>query len=1356
MKYKHILGLDIGTNSLGWSLIKEYEDTSIEIIKTGVHIFPIGTRVDEVTGKEKTKNEQRRSYRGASRNRYRFKLRRKNLKRILEKLGMLPDYSVYYKEKGKGQSYELYKLRSDAIDSAADVPLKELGRIFMLLNKYRGFKSNAKKLGVKDQDAGIVVKGYAELQELMKRRQCKTIGEYFFKMHELGKEWYEQDKWHNPNEPIDERAFNENDEFILFNSNGIRRHFGRYTLRDMYLNEFDEIWRTQKSKENYPEIFTGSKAEYDAILTLPHKEKINALKEFKKTNYWQIRDYCIYYQRPLKSAKRFISNCQLERGEYEIKQLETEENNSEKLIQKKIWKKKARKGAPKSHPYFQEFRIWQKLHQISYSSVSEDVFQQGLKREWFSPIAELMMLRYEIYLNKTPKVEKDGKLWIGKILKDNKLIADDNDYTFFIDKTDEDVIHDEKNANRITGNVTYASFIEALGKETFEKLINETTVRKEQLSSSETIEVLEPKIIQLWQTLYMARDGLFREEEWLRSILSENSKWGFDEAQINRLIENGLIPDYGAYSIKVLKAILPSMRKGLSEYEALKATNRGYINDDNTIGKKVQLKGKISQLKYQELRNPVVEKALSKTIKLVNVILERYDSEMNRDNFEIRIESTRQLRKPRSERENERRKNIEKDKLRQNYATFLTKYKDEIGINRIVHKNDSLVGKYELWLEMNMNEDDEIFKSEFKSFNKITKDEDRLKHKLWLECGRRCPYTGKTINLTDLFSSNVEIEHIIPMSRSLNDSFINKTLCYRTTNALKGKMTSMEFATKNGKSELSRFKNYIKNGFHHFSEEKKKLFLAENVPIGFSNNQLANTSYIAKFTKTKMQEVCKNVQFTNGSATWELRNYDWLLSNLLDKIRYEEETGVDMDEIYTVYYRYINDFKNWYRKKYKTTDFDLKKIDLKTDLNIKIYITETNNDVIYFFDEIEKFKQYRNKNGKKDRSDHRHHAIDAFLTASCSPRIVQLLSTFNALKEEGKLEEREKVERNFNYLDLKDSIKNILVSHSEKQTLIKKRTNRVKTKQGIKKQITYAPQGKLHEESFYTKRNGNTVRRVKLFDPQAQQKVAFSSVEKLNYEKGEKWPYVADKELYEIVKSRLQSLGKAAFTKESMEQNPFYRASPLDPIENKSKKGKPLPIVKSVRKVFNVDRTLIQLPAKDENGKVINGNRYADNESNYIQVFYKNGKKKFARPVTFFNAVKNKRCGELIFPDEIEYKDLIYGVDSEMPFLKVGDIIIVHTLEEKGKLEDLSFIKERLYKVNGIGTLITPNKEYGNYEYGRISLHKIKIAKIDGYPNQKDIEKAVEMNSFTMSHDKFNGTRVRINILGEIEIIKDE
>lgn len=1367
MKYKYVIGLDIGTNSLGWCLIKEYEDGHIEIIKSGVHIFPIGTIVDDKSNKEKTKNEQRRAYRGASRMRYRFKLRRKNLKIILDKLGMLPDYSKLFKPYSKNekkqtvailrsQSYNLYKLRANAIYPENKIDLKEIGRIFMLLNKYRGFKSNAKKLQKKDSEAGEMEKGYKNLQKLIDDSGSQTIGEYFFKMHEKAKDWFDNDKWHNANEPIDERAYNDNGDFILFNSNGIRRHHGRYALRDMYYNEFDKIWAAQKN--HYPEIFTGSKQEYSEIMNKPYKERIKALKEFKKTNYWHIRDYCIYYQRPLKSQKKYVSNCQFEKGNFEIKKHEVIENGIANIKEKRIWKKKARKACHKSNPLFQEFRIWQKLHQISYSSVIEDVFKKPIKPEWLPIIAEYLMSNYEIYLNETKKAKSDNKYWIGRLLQEKDFIDNSDDYNFFIDKADEDVIDDDKNENKIAGNITYASFLEALGKETFSKLKNEIIKREEQINKEDRAEIEENKLIQLWNTLFQAKDGLFKEDNWLKCLLTEETKWNFTPEQADNLISKGLISDYASYSSKVLKTILPYMRQGLNEFDALKAVGRNYINDDNTVGQRIQLKEKISQLAYQELRNPVVERAISKTIKLVNALLEKYKDEIDKETFEIRIESTRQFRKPRQERENERRKNAEKDKLREQYAEFLNKNKEKLDFPRDIYKYDSIVAKYELWLQMNMNEDDEMFIKEFKSFSKITKQDDRLKHKLWLECGRMCPYTGNIINLTDCFSSEVEIEHIIPLSRSLDDSFNNKTLTYRKTNAEKGNMTALEYLNKKGQNDLKAFKARLKLKSHAFPNRKIEQFLAENVKIDFSSNQISNTSYIAKYTCKKMQEVCRNVQFTNGSATFELRNKDWNLSNLLDKIRYQEEHQINIDDYYKEYYSIKKQFLEWYRVKCDTTDFRIDWNKLSENEEVRQFIIETNNDLLYWDTEIKAFEAFRNKSGKKDRSDHRHHAIDAFVIAACSSKIIKKLSTYNAIREEQHLNAREKINKNFEYVKLKESIATILVSHSEKQTLIKKRKNRIKTKGGIKEQITYAPQGKLHEESFYAKRNNATVRRVELFNDQStDRKTLFEKPSDLDYMvKGViKWHYIEDYQLYQITQNRLEQLDKKAFTKEQMENNPFYRVSPRNPENFKSKKsGKPLPIVKSVRKRFNIDRSLINLPAKNEDREVIFSNRYSNNESNYVMAFYKNGKKVFARPVSFFIAVENKRNKKYLLPDEIIYKNAAFGINNDMPWIMNGDILFLCDNNEKMENIDwnnLELLKKKLFKVRGISTLITPNPKYGNYEYGNTSLLNIKIAKTDNYPSQKKISDALKLKAFTLSHDKLNAIKVRLNILGEIE-----
>jgi len=1364
MKFKHILGLDVGTNSLGWALIKEFENGTVEIIKTGVHIFPIGTIVDDKSNKEKTKNEQRRGYRGASRMRYRFKLRRANLKAALEKLGILPNYEEYNNVKGLGQSFELYKLRAEAIKPDVKIPEKEIGRIFMLLNKYRGFKSNSKILGKKDEEAGKVKSGYENLQKLIDASGAQTIGEYFFKMHEKAKQMYEANEWHNYNEPIDERAYNEEGKIILFNSNGIRRHHGRYTLRDMYLKEFDLIWAAQQ--KHYPEILTGNKLEYDEILKKPYSQRINALKEFKKTNYWHIREYCIYYQRPLKSQKKYVSNCQFERGEFETRRFEVIEGNYTKTKELKIWKKKAKKACPKSHPLFQEFKIWQKLHQISYSSTETEVFQKPLKKEWLPILVDALMYNYEIYLNATSRIKKEEKIYFGKILQEKGSILNSEDYSFYIDKADEDVANDEKNENKISGNITYSTFKEALGVEKFNQIKNGEL----RMKSRNEKEIKHSTLEDLWHHIYMSKDGLFKEDDWLKCVLMEETKWNFSEKQAEELISKGLVPDYGSYSSKVLKAILPFMRKGLNEFEALKATGLNYINDDDTIGEKIKLRDRISQLKYQELRNPVVERSLSKSIKLVNTVLERYKDEIDRDNFEIRIESTRQLRKPRQERENERRKNADKDRLREQYAAHLTKNKEKLGFKKDIYKYDSIVGKYELWLQMNMNESDEVFITEFKNFSKISRQEDKLKHKLWLECGRRCPYTGAIINFTDCFSSDVEIEHIIPLSRSLDDSFNNKTLTYRNTNAEKGSMTPLEFLKKKGENSLNNFKGLLKSKFHNFSDEKKKLLLAENIKADFSSNQISNSSYIAKYTRRKMQEVCRNVQFTNGSATSELRNYDWSLSNLLDKIRYEEDNQINMDIVFRNYYTIKKAFIVWYEKKVNSTDFKINWKKLNEDEHIAEFITETNDDLLYWYNQIEDFNQFRNKSGKKDRSDHRHHAIDAFVTACSSPRIIKILSTLNADREQNSLREREKFEICFDYQNLKTSISSILVSHSEKQTLIKKRKNRIKTNKGIIVNETYAPQGKLHQESFYSKINGATVRRVKLFEDQRPDKALFEKASDLSYTvKGiTKWHYIGDKGLYKNTQNRLTKLQGKAFSKDEMEKTPFYNVSYKTPEKNtsskKGKEGKPIPIVKSVRKRFNIDRTLINLPAKNGDGNIVNVNRYADNDTNALMVLYEN-----LRTDKKGNFIKSERDFEILSlykatSKKNPYNPIIYengklfldekdsiALNKDCKFVKCGDIVALYIDENEKENFDWTSpnLKERLYSVKSISSSIVTasGKEY---EFGYIYLLKTKASKALSYGSEKDILECIKINSFKISHQKFNAIKVRINILGEI------
>ena len=76
--------------------------------------------------------------------------------------------------------------------------------------------------------------------------------------------------------------------------------------------------------------------------------------------------------------------------------------------------------------------------------------------------------------------------------------------------------------------------------------------------------------------------------------------------------------------------------------------------------------------------------------------------------------------------------------------------------------------------------------------------ENRLKLQLWEELGkedaldRHCVYSGKRLSKTLLFSDEVEIDHILPFSRSLHDGIGNKVLCTRQANRDKGNRTPCE------------------------------------------------------------------------------------------------------------------------------------------------------------------------------------------------------------------------------------------------------------------------------------------------------------------------------------------------------------------------------------------------------------------------------------------------------------------------------------------------------------------------------------------------------------------------------------
>ena len=152
---KKILGLDLGTNSIGWAVVNEAEsqDEHSSIIKLGVRVNPL--TVDESQNFEKGKsietNTARTLKRSARRNLQRYKLRRNALIHILKEHNFISDDSIL-SENGNRTTFETYRLR--AMAATEEISLEEFARVLLMINKKRGYKSSRKAKG--DEEGTLI------------------------------------------------------------------------------------------------------------------------------------------------------------------------------------------------------------------------------------------------------------------------------------------------------------------------------------------------------------------------------------------------------------------------------------------------------------------------------------------------------------------------------------------------------------------------------------------------------------------------------------------------------------------------------------------------------------------------------------------------------------------------------------------------------------------------------------------------------------------------------------------------------------------------------------------------------------------------------------------------------------------------------------------------------------------------------------------------------------------------------------------------------------------------------------------------------------------------------------------------
>lgn len=249
------LGLDIGTNSLGWCVIDLNRDMRPRAIRRlGVRIFPDGR--DPQSGTSLA--VERRGARAQRRRRDRYLDRRSDLLRALIRHGLMPDDPS---ERKNLEALDPYELRTRGLDEALSLP--EFGRALFHLNQRRGFKSNRKTERAagpeKDADKQKEVQGMKDAAVALERRiaetGCRTVGEYLYRTAREGRSVRgSKDGTVEGHLPVRARPHTVKG----------RNAYDFYPTRAMYEAEFDALWKAQSGF--HPELSETARAEIRDII----------------------------------------------------------------------------------------------------------------------------------------------------------------------------------------------------------------------------------------------------------------------------------------------------------------------------------------------------------------------------------------------------------------------------------------------------------------------------------------------------------------------------------------------------------------------------------------------------------------------------------------------------------------------------------------------------------------------------------------------------------------------------------------------------------------------------------------------------------------------------------------------------------------------------------------------------------------------------------------------------------------------------------------------------------------------------------------------------------------------------------
>jgi CRISPR-associated endonuclease Csn1 len=870
---KKILGLDLGTNSIGWALIdQDFDNKQGKIVEIGTRIIPMS---QDILGKfdngvSISQTAERTGFRGVRRLRERHLLRRERLHRVLHILKFLPEHYdnqidfknqlgqfkketepklvydenkqfifkksfeemvaefkkaqpelFYINENGRETlipyDWTIYYLRKKALTEK--IEKEELAWLILNFNQKRGYyqlrgedddeipnkKVEFHSLKVIDIIADEQQKGKAEIwyniileNNWIYRRASKLplfdwknkIKEFVVTtdLNDDGSEKTDKDgkikrSFRAPSE-TDWTLIKTKTEQTIDKSNKtvgqyiydtllenptqkINGKLVRVIERKFYKAELEKILITQQ--QFHPELIDDSLYNLCIQELYEHNEAHRNNIAKRNVHYLFLNDI-IFYQRPLKSKKSLITDCKFENRKY---------------IKDGIEQHEILKCIPKSHPLFQEFRLWQWIKNLHIFERENDNF----------PITEQLLKSEDDYVNLFDFLNNRKDIEQKALLKYFKLNEKTHRWNFVEDKA-------------YPSNETRTLIVSKLSK--CENIPID-------FLNNETEEAL-------WHILYSVNDKLEIEKALYKFASKHGLKTDFVE-QFKKFppYKN----EYGSYSSKAIKKLLPLMRMGkywkeayihevtrnriekiinaefdenirnrvreksinLSSIHHFKGLPLWLVNyivydrhaEDSNIEKwktPTDINDFLKAFKQHSLRNPIVEQVITETLRVVKDIWSHYGDSSENFFDEIHIELGREMKNPADKRKKmtETISVNENTNLRIKALLAEMQYYNEVeNVRPYSPYQQEILKIYEDGvLNSGIEIEDEILKISKTAQPSKT---DLLRYKLWLEQKYRSPYTGEMIPLNKLFTPAYEIEHIIPQKRYFDDSFSNKVIC---------------------------------------------------------------------------------------------------------------------------------------------------------------------------------------------------------------------------------------------------------------------------------------------------------------------------------------------------------------------------------------------------------------------------------------------------------------------------------------------------------------------------------------------------------------------------------------------------